>query len=150
MRVTEAKARAQEEGLANHSPTIIIDSLEFIGESVENGQSVWQFSFKPKLDDFSEFADEIEARITYLPKTDLLQRIALKNKNEFSPATSVTVEDFSMEIEFQRFADAYTVPVSMKQNAQGPFLKTSMAKPRARIQITPYSRVQTKVMMKTS
>ncbi|WP_131382163.1 hypothetical protein [Idiomarina baltica] len=123
MRVTEAKARAQEEGPSQSlADLIIIDSLEFIGESVENGQSVWQFSFKPKLDDFSEFADEIEARITYLPKTDLLQRIALKNKNEFSPATSVTVEDFSMEIEFQRFADAYTVPVSMKQNAQGSYL----------------------------
>ncbi|NQZ03973.1 hypothetical protein [Idiomarina sp.] len=123
MRVTEAKARAQEEGPSQSlADLIIIDSLEFIGESVENGQSVWQFSFKPKLDDFSEFADEIEARITYLPKTDLLQRIALKNKNEFSPATSVTVEDFSMEIEFRRFADAYTVPVSMKQNAQGSYL----------------------------
>lgn len=123
MRVTEAKARAEEKGPSQSlADLIIIDSLKFVSESTDNGEPVWQFAFKPKLDDFSEFADQIEARITYLPEQTLLKRIALKNKNEFSPATSVTVEHFSMEIDFMRFANEYTVPVSMKQNAQGSYL----------------------------
>lgn len=101
------------------------ETLEYLSQQDWNEQRVRTYRFDPALDKFSEHNDKLQGYLYLAATEDRLVGLEITLKESFSPAMSVSLSRYHMQIELQTISHQqqhYTVPLSTREEMTGQYL----------------------------
>ena len=107
------------------SDMIQVDTLEFVGEQQWQQQTVLAYTFTPELDKFSDHDDKLQGNLYLNSSNQAPAGLSITLKQSFSPAMSVTLENFAMQIELMAIEGdekTYYVPKQTEEKMAGSYL----------------------------
>lgn len=107
------------------SDMIQANTLVYVGEQEWRQQQVLAYTFTPYLDKFSGHDDKLQGNLYLSPDSHSPAGLSIKLKESFSPAMSVTLENFEMQIELMPITDKGTtfyVPKQTEEKMAGSYL----------------------------
>lgn len=107
------------------SDMIQTETLAYAGTQKWQEQTVRAYTFTPYLDKFSEHEDKLQGYLYLAPESTTLKGVSIRLKESFSPAMSVSLDDFEMVIELmpiERGERTFFVPRRTEEQVAGSYL----------------------------
>ncbi|RUO77431.1 hypothetical protein [Idiomarina seosinensis] len=100
-------------------------TLQYLDQRQWQGQTLRAYSFEPNLEKFSEHNDKLQGHLYLSVDSEQLKGLSITLQESFSPAMSVKLERFKLQIELmqiEREGKTYTVPQRTEEQVAGSYL----------------------------
>ncbi|WP_404402743.1 hypothetical protein LG288_05265 [Idiomarina seosinensis] len=121
----ERKENEQQSIKVSLQTLVQSETLQPLQKQQWQGQSVRTFGFDPDLDKFSDHNDKLQGYLYLDSNDDRLVGLEITLKESFSPAMSVSLSRYHMEIQLQTISHGqqrYTVPQRTTEEMTGEYL----------------------------
>ncbi|MGM0525531.1 MAG: hypothetical protein ACQEQ8_04985 [Pseudomonadota bacterium] len=124
-RASESTDKEQQSVKLSLTTLVQKQTLEYLEQRQWQDQTLRAFSFEPDLEKFSEHNDKLQGHLYLAVDSNQLKGLSITLKESFSPAMSVSLEQFKLQIELMQIehqGKTYTVPQRTEEQLAGSYL----------------------------